>query len=87
MTTTPPSPPTPLFLFTKRSIYIAALPLLINWNEKRCSEFNILTMDHELLLENYSSAAVNTDEYHYIFEGRKVFEYQTETDLLTQPRT
>ena len=44
-------------------------------------------MDHELLLENYSSAAVNTDEYHYIFEGRKVFEYQTETDLLTQPRT
>ena len=44
-------------------------------------------MDHKLLLENYSSAAVNTDEYHYIFEDRKVFEYQTKTDLLTQPRT
>ena len=44
-------------------------------------------MDHKLLLENYSSAAANTDEYHCIFEDRKVFEYQTKTDLLTQPRT
>ena len=35
---------------------------------------NILTMDHELVLES--------SEYHYLFVGRKVFEHQTETDLL-----
>ena len=29
-----------------------------NWNEKWCSKSNILTMDHELVLQNSSSAAV-----------------------------
>ena len=36
-------------------------------------------MDHKLFVENYSSAAVNT---LLNSEGCKVFEYQTETDLL-----
>ena len=39
-------------------------------------------MDHDLVLENSSSAAVNTVECHYLFEDRKVFEYQTQADLL-----
>ena len=39
-------------------------------------------MDHDLVLENSSSAAVfHTAEYH-LFESIKVFEYQTERDLL-----
>ena len=42
------------------SSYIAALPFLINWNERWCSESNILTMDHKLIQENSSSAAVYT---------------------------
>ena len=45
---------------TTPSIHIAALSFLINWNEKRCSESNILTMDHKLVLENSSSAHVYT---------------------------
>ena len=44
-------------------------------------------MDHKLVLENPSSAVVNTMPNHYLFEGRKVFEYQTETDLLNGPGT
>ena len=40
------------------SIYIAALLFLINW--KHWSKSNILTMDHDLVLENSSSAAVYT---------------------------
>ena len=40
-------------------------------------------MDHKLFAENSSSTAVNTLPNKIIyFEGRKVFEYQTETDLL-----
>ena len=40
-------------------------------------------MDHKLFVENYSSAAVNKLLNSIIlFEGCKVFEYQTETDLL-----
>ena len=50
----------PPFLYTTQSIYIAGLSFLINWNEKRCSESNILTIDHKLVLESSSSAAVNT---------------------------
>ena len=42
-------------------------------------------MVHELVFENSSSAAAYTAEYHYLFEDRKVFEYQTETDLLNKP--
>ena len=40
-------------------------------------------MDHKLFVENSSSDTVNTlpDAIIY-FEGCKVFEYQTETDLL-----
>ena len=45
-------------LYTTRSISIAALPFLINW--KQWSESNILTADHDLVLENSSSAAVYT---------------------------
>ena len=45
---------------TTPSIHLAALSFLINWNEKRCSESNILTMDHKLVLENSSSAPVYT---------------------------
>ena len=48
------------FLYTKQPIYRAALSFLINWNEKQCTESNILTMEHELFLENSSSANVNT---------------------------
>ena len=40
-------------------------------------------MDQELVLENSSSAIVYTVEYHYLFEGHKIFEYHTKTDLLT----
>ena len=50
----------PPFLYTTQSICIAALPFLANWIEKRCSESNILTMDHELVLKNSSSAPVFT---------------------------
>ena len=46
----------PPFVLNMWSIYRAALPLLINWNEKWFSESNILTMDYELVLENSSSA-------------------------------
>ena len=43
----------------------------------------MLTMDHELFVKNSSSDAVNTLQDTIIyFEGCKVFEYQTETDLL-----
>ena len=50
----------PPLLYTAQSIYIAPLPFLINWNEKRCSKSTILTMEHELVLENSNSAAVYT---------------------------
>ena len=65
-----------------RYICKVAEPFLINLNENRCSQSNTVTMDHDLVLENSSSAAVNTVESHYLFEDRKVFEYQTEADLL-----
>ena len=48
----------PPFSYTTRSIYIAALPVLINWIEKQCSKSNILAMDHELVFGNSSSTAV-----------------------------
>ena len=48
------------FVFTIWSIYRAVLSFLIKWNEKWCSESNILTMDHELVLEKTSSFAVCT---------------------------
>ena len=47
-------------LYTMRSIYIASIPFLINWNEKSCDKSNIMTMDHQLVLENSSLAAVYT---------------------------
>ena len=50
----------PQFLYTMRSIHIAALSFLINWNEKWCSESNILTVDHKLVCKNSSSAPVYT---------------------------
>ena len=54
-------------MYTTQSIYIAALPFLINWNEKRCSKSNMLNMDHKLVLENSSSAAVYTLSNTIIF--------------------
>ena len=39
------------FLYNMLSIYIAALPFLINWSEKQCCKSNILTMDHKLVLK------------------------------------
>ena len=45
-------------LYATQSIYIAALPVLINWNEKQCSKSDILNIDQELVLENSSAAAV-----------------------------
>ena len=40
-------------------------------------------MDHKLFVKNSSSTAVNTLPNNIIyFKGSKVFEYQTETDLL-----
>ena len=47
-------------MYTIESFYIAALPFLINGNEKRRSEYNIQTMDYKLVLENSSTATVNT---------------------------
>ena len=47
-------------LYTMRSIYIASIPFLINWNEKSCGKSNIMIMDHQLVLENSSLAAVYT---------------------------
>ena len=41
-------------------IYKAVPPFLINLDEKWCSKFNIVTMDHKLVPENSSSAAVYT---------------------------
>ena len=40
-----------------------------------------------LLLKLPFSCCLHTGKYHYLFEGRKVFEYQTETDLLNRPGT
>ena len=37
-------------------------------------------MDHKVVFENSSSAA----EYYFLFEGHKLFEYQTETYLLSE---
>ena len=46
----------------------------------------MLSMEHILVLENFNSAAVlHTVKYHYLFEGHKVFEYETDTDLLNKP--
>ena len=45
-------------LVQSASIYIAVLPFLMNLNEKRCSESNMLTMDFKLVLENSSSDVV-----------------------------
>ena len=42
----------PPFLYTTWSIYIAALPFLKNWYE--------LTINHKIVFENCSKAAVNT---------------------------
>ena len=73
----------PPLLYTTRSIYIVTLPFLINWNEKPCSESNILTMDHEPVLENSSSAPFNTLPYTNIYlKAIKYFHNQTATDLL-----
>ena len=67
------------YLYITQSICIAAVPFLINWNEKRCSESNIPTMDHELALDNSSSVSVytlqNTITYlkvvkYWVFTGR-----------------
>ena len=33
------------------------------------------------------SCCLRTAEYRYLFQGREVFEYQTETDLLNGPGT
>ena len=33
------------------------------------------------------SFCLHTAEYHYLFEGHKVFGYQTERDLLNEPGT
>ena len=43
-------------------------------------------MDHKLVLDS-SSAALYTlrNQYHYIFEGHKVIEYQTGADVLNGP--
>ena len=42
-----------------------------------------MTMDHKFFIENSSYAAVNILPNNSIyFEGRNVFERQTETDLL-----
>ena len=40
-------------------------------------------MDQELVLENSSLAIVYTVKYHYLFESHTVYDYHTETDLLT----
>ena len=50
----------PFFATCTRSIYIVMLPFLINWNERQRSKSNTLTMDHKLVLESSSSAAVYT---------------------------
>ena len=33
------------------------------------------------------SCCLHSAEYHYLFEGHKLFEYQTEADLLNGPET
>ena len=43
------------FLFTEQRYYF-----LINLNEEQCSKFNMLTMDHEFVLENSSLAGAYT---------------------------
>ena len=39
-------------------------------------------MDYKLVIENYSSAAIYTLQNTITFLRPKVFEYQTETELL-----
>ena len=61
-------------LFIKKTVYFSlhddyppclytAQTILINWNEKRFSKSNILTMDHELNLENSHTMAVRIQDY------------------------
>ena len=58
----------PPFLYTAQPIYIAALPFLINWNEKQFSKSKIMTMDHKPVLENSNLAAVYTlPNTYYLF--------------------
>ena len=51
---------TTLHSCTLHPIYIAALAILTNLNENRCSISNVMTMGHEFVPENSSSAAVFT---------------------------
>ena len=44
-------------------------------------------MEHEVVLENSSSFTVCKLLNTIIYEGHKVFEYQTKTDLLNGPGT
>ena len=67
-------------LYTAQSIYIAALLFLRNW--KQWSKPNMLTMDHDFVLETSSSAAVYTLLNTIYLKSHKVFEYQTDRDLL-----
>ena len=78
----------PPFVYTTRYIYRTAPPFLINWNEKRCSKSNILTMDREswtCFWKFQFSCCLHFA--HYLFKGSKVFEDQTEIDLLKEPWT
>ena len=47
----------------------------------------MLTMDHKLVLEILVQLLFMHCEYNYLFEGCKLFEYETETDLLNIPKT
>ena len=75
-----------LLFFFMQSIFLAVQAFLINWNEKWCSQSNILTMDHKLMLK-IPLCCLHIADYHYLFESGKAFEHQTETDLLNRPGT
>ena len=47
-------------LYTMQSFYIAALPILVNGNEKQCTEFNILTLDHNIPIQLLFSYCIIT---------------------------
>ena len=57
----------PPLLYTTQSVYIAALAFLTSRNDKRCYKSNVLTMEHQLVIENSSLAGVYTLPYTIIY--------------------
>ena len=69
-------------------IYLQSSSTIFDTLKWELSESNILTMDHERVTENSSSAAVYTLPNTIIYlKAVKYLKYPTKTDLLNEPWT